>query len=42
MLEKSAYTWFAQEELNIEYISFETAAHVVKRMWYQAFFETQA
>ena len=42
MLEQRAYTWCAQEELNIEYISFETAAHVVKRMWYQAFFETQA
>ena len=28
--------------LYIEYISFQTAAHVVTRMCYQAFFETQA
>lgn len=41
LVEQSAYTWFAQEELNDKPISVETAAQVVTRVWYRTFFEKE-
>ena len=41
LVEQSAYTWFAQEELNDKPISVETAAQVVTRIWYRTFFEKE-
>ena len=41
LVEQSAYTWFAQEELNDKPISVETAAKVVTRVWYRTFFEKE-
>jgi len=41
LVEQSAYTWFAQEELNDKSISVETAAQVVTRVWYRTFFEKE-
>ena len=41
MVEQSAYIWFAQEDLNTENISVETAAKVVTRIWYLTFFESK-
>jgi AcrR family transcriptional regulator len=38
LVEQSAYTWFAQEELNAIPISVETASQVVTRIWYRTFF----
>ena len=38
LVEQSAYTWFAQEELNNESVTVETAAQVVTGIWYRAFF----
>ena len=41
LVEQSAYSWFAQEELNDKPISVETAAQVVTRVWYRTFFEKE-
>tara|TARA_B100000949_G_C14161789_1_gene399441 strand:+ start:29 stop:694 length:666 start_codon:yes stop_codon:yes gene_type:complete len=41
LVEQSAYTWFAQEDLNTEPISVETAAQVVTRVWYRTFFDKE-
>ena len=41
LVEQSAYTWFAQEELNDKPISVETAAQVVTRVLYRTFFEKE-
>lgn len=38
MVEQSAYAWFAHEELNRAPVPVETAAEVVSRVWYRAFF----
>ncbi len=38
LVEQSAYTWFAQEELNVKPISVEVAAQIVTRIWYRTFF----
>ncbi len=38
LVEQSAYTWFAQEELNAKPISVEVAAQIVTRIWYRTFF----
>ena len=38
LVEQCAYTWFAQEALNKETISVETATKVVTRIWHQTFF----
>ena len=37
LVEQSAYTWFAQEKLNAELVSVDTAAQVVTSIWYRAF-----
>ena len=39
LVEQSAYTWFAQEELNTKPISVEVAAEIVTRIWYRTFFD---
>jgi len=41
LVEQSAYTWFAQEELNEEPIPVKTAAQVVTGIWYRTFFGDQ-
>ena len=41
LVEQSAYTWFAQEELNAEPISVETAAKVLTRIWFRVFFDKE-
>jgi hypothetical protein len=41
LVEQSAYTWFAQEELNSEPISVETAAKVLTRIWFRVFFDKE-
>ncbi len=41
LVEQSADTRFAQEELNDKPISVETAAQVVTRVWYRTFFEKE-
>ena len=41
LVEQSAYTWFAQEELNAKSISVEDAAQVVTRIWYRTFFNKE-
>ena len=38
LVEQSAYTWFAQEALNAELVSVDTAAQVVTSIWCRAFF----
>lgn len=38
LVEQSAYTWFAQEELNAKPITVEVAAQVLARIWYRTFF----
>jgi len=38
-VEQCAYTWFAQEALNAEKITVETASQVVTRIWYRTFFD---
>jgi AcrR family transcriptional regulator len=38
LVEQSAYTWFAQEELNANPITVEVAAQVLSRIWYRTFF----
>ena len=37
LVEQSAYTWFAQEKLNAELVSVDTAAQVVTSIWCRAF-----
>jgi len=39
LVEQCAYTWFAQEALNAEKITVETASQVVTRIWYRTFFD---
>jgi hypothetical protein len=39
MTEQSAYSWFAQEEMNAAPVSVETAAEVVTQIWNRAIFE---
>jgi hypothetical protein len=41
LVEQSAYTWFAQEDLNQNPISVEVAAQVVTRIWYRTFFNQE-
>jgi AcrR family transcriptional regulator len=38
LTEQSAYCWFAQEQLNKSAIPHDTAAEVITRAWYNAFF----
>lgn len=38
MTEQSAYCWFAQENLNTETVSLETAAETISMIWYRTFF----
>jgi len=41
LVEQSAYTWFAQEELNDGPIPVKTVAQVVSGIWYRTFFGDQ-
>ena len=38
MTEQSAYTWFAQDDLNAEPISLDLASEVITSIWYSAIF----
>ena len=39
MVEQCAYTWYAQESLNRAPVPLGTAAEIVTRTWYRAFFD---
>lgn len=40
MVEQCAYAWYAHEDLNAAPVAVDTAAKVVARIWYRAFFDT--
>jgi hypothetical protein len=42
LTEQSAYVWYAQERLNPSVVSVDTAAEIVTRAWYAAFFSPSA